>query len=211
MKAGFAYVREHPFVLDLMGLTALATTLIFPNLAVLMPYYVKDVLHQNASAVGTVMGASGLGAFVGAMSLLVIRAEQRLRRIVLGMAGITVAMLILSVAATVPLGHIGPFSANLLLACVGATIQGLSMSSSLGLVNSIIQQVVPDALRGRVTSLQTLVFIGIMPFSSLLMTRIVDLVSMPRELIGAALCYGLGGLILFRRLSSDEVKEALHS
>ncbi len=210
MKAGFAYVREHPFVLNLMGITALTTTLVFPNMAVLMPYYVKDVLHQNADAVGNVMGASGLGAFVGAMSLLVVRAEQRLRRIGLGMVGITLVMLILSLCATVPLGQFGQVSTNLLLVCAAAAIQGLSISSSLGLVNSVIQQVVPDELRGRVTSLQTLVFIGIMPFSSLLMTRIVDQVSMPRELIGAALCYALGAGMLFRRLSGDKVKEALH-
>jgi MFS family permease len=209
MKAGFAYVREHPFVLDLMGITALTTTLVFPNMVVLMPYYVKDVLHQNAGAVGTIMGVSGLGAFVGAMSLLVIRAEQRLRRIVLGMAGITIAMLILSISATAHLGQLGHVSINLIVVCVGAAIQGLSMSASLGLVNSIIQQAVPDELRGRVTSLQTLVFIGIMPFSGLLMTKIVDLVSMPRELLGAALCYGLGAGMLFRRLSGDKVKEAL--
>jgi MFS family permease len=211
MKVGFAYVQEHPFVLNLMGITALATTLVFPNMVVLMPYYVKDVLHQNAGAVGTVMGASGLGAFVGAMSLLVVRAEQRLRRIVLGMTGVTTAMLILGLTATVHLGQWGQVSTNLILVCVGAVVQGLSMSSSLGLVNSIIQQAVPDELRGRVTSLQTLVFIGIMPFSSLLMTKIVDIVSMPRELIGAALCYGVGAVILFRRLSGDKVKEALHA
>jgi MFS family permease len=211
MKAGFAYVRAHPFVMDLLGITALSTTLIFPNLAVLMPYFVKDVLHQNASAVGTMMGASGLGAFVGAMSLLSVKTSHRLRRIVLGMAGITVAMLLLSLCATVHMGHVGRLSTNLLVACVAATIQGLSMSSSLGLVNSIIQQSVPDQLRGRVSSLQMLVFIGIMPFSSLLMTRLVDLVTMPRELMGAAVCYGLGAWVLLRRLNADEVKEALHA
>jgi MFS family permease len=209
MKAGFAYVREHPFVLDLMGITALTTTLVFPNMAVLMPYYVKDVLHQNAGAVGTVMGASGLGALLGAMSLLVASAENRLRRIMLGMAGITLAMLIMSVAATVHLGSLGNISISLILACAGAAILGLSLSSSLGLVNSIIQQAVPDELRGRVTSLQTLVFIGIMPFSGLLMTKIVDLVTMPRELIGAALLYGIGAAVLYRRLNTDGAHEAL--
>ena len=211
MKAGFGYVRAHPFVLDLMGITALTTTLVFPNMAILMPYYVKNVLHLNAGAVGTMMGVSGLGAFVGAMSLLVVRAEQRLRRIVLGMTGITLAMLIMSLTAILPLGRIGSLPANLVLACVGAVVLGLSISSSLGLVNAIIQQSVPDELRGRVTSLQTLVFVGIMPFSGLLMTHLVDLVSMPRELIGAAIGYGLGAVMIFRRLSSDANREAFRA
>jgi len=212
MRAGFAYVREHPLLIDLMGITALTTTLVFPNMAVLMPFYVKDVLHQDASAVGTMMGISGLGAFLGAMSLLFARPEQRLRRIVMGMSGITLAMLIMSVAALAPpLAHVGPLNGNLALACVGAAILGVSISSSLGLVNTIIQQAVPDELRGRVTSLQTLVFIGIMPFSGLLMTKIVDLVSMPRELLGAALGYGIGAAVLFRRFNTDSAREALHA
>lgn len=210
MQAGFAYVRKNPFLIDLMGITALTTTLVFPNMAVLMPYYIKDVLHQNASAVGTMMGVSGLGAFGGAMSLLFIRAEHRFRRIVMGLAGITTSMVIMGVTALAP--HLGQFlsiSGNLALACVGAFILGMSISSSLGLVNSIIQQSVPDELRGRVTSLQTLVFIGIMPFSGLLMTKIVDVVTMPRELLGAALCYGIGSFFLFHRLNTESGRGSL--
>ncbi len=66
----------------------------------------------------------------------------------------------------------------------------------------------PDELRGRVTSLQTLVFIGIMPFASLLMTWVVDTITMPWELLGAAILYGIGSVALFRRLSADEAREA---
>jgi ABC-type glycerol-3-phosphate transport system permease component len=93
---------------------------------------------------------------------------------------------------------------------LGASRQTWSWRVSLGLVNTIIQQVVPDELRGRVTSLQTLVFIGIMPFSSLLMSSIVDAAGMPRELIGAALLYGVGSFVLYRRLSTDEARQAIH-
>lgn len=60
MQEGFAYTQKHRFLIDLMGITALTTTLVFPNMAVLMPYYVKDVLHQSAGAVGTMMGLSTL-------------------------------------------------------------------------------------------------------------------------------------------------------
>ena len=211
MKAGFAYVREHRFVLDLMSITALTATLVFPNMAVMMPYFVKNVLHLNAGAVGSVMGSSGLGAFAGAMSLLVVRAEQRLRRIVLGMIGITTALLMVGASAYLHVQPIGSISPQLLLTCLGASILGLSLSSALGLVSTIIQQAVPDELRGRVTSLQTLVFAGIVPFSTLLITRLVDLVSMPIELTGAAICYGLGATWLFHRLSTDSARESIRA
>jgi MFS family permease len=144
------------------------------------------------------------------MSLLVIGPSQYLRRIAVGMAGITVAMLIMSAAAVFELGRMGGVSTNLILACIGSGVLGLALSSSLGVVNTVIQQVVPDELRGRVTSLQTLVFIGIMPFSSLLMSSIVDVTGMPWELIGAALLYGVGSLVLYRRLDTDEARQAIH-
>lgn len=211
IQAGLSYVQENPFLIALMGITALTATLVFPNMAVLMPYYVKNVLHQDASAVGTMMGVSGLGAFGGAMSLLFIRAEQRLQRIFLGMAGITAAMVTMVIAAIVHVGHFGHLSGNLVLACVGAAILGVSISSAMGLVSSIIQQSVPDELRGRVTSLQTLVFMGIMPFSSLIMTKVVDIITMPRELAGAALCYGIGAFLLFRLLNTAASRDALHN
>ena len=78
-------------------------------------------------------------------------------------------------------------------------------------MNSIIQQVVSDELWERVISLQTLVSIGIMPFAGLLIIKIIDPVGMPRDLIGAAVCYGPGAGMLFRRLSGDNVKEAPHA
>lgn len=213
IQTGFAYVREHGLLLDLMGITALTTMLVAPNMVVLLPYYVKDVLHHDASAVGTVMGASGVGAFLGAMSLLAVGREGRLRRIGLGMAGLTVALLVMSGAAllTLPVARIGPLPANLAMACAGAALLGLSLSSSLGMVNSVIQQAVPDEVRGRVTSLQTLVFVGILPFSSLLMTKLVDMVTMPRELLGATLFYAAGAALIYRRLSGDAAREALHA
>lgn len=209
MRAGFAYVKAHHFVLDLMAITAITTILVFPNMAILMPYYVKNVLHQNAAAMGSVMGASGLGAFFGAMTLLAVKPHGRLRRIAIGMWGITVGMSTLCFCGFVPLGRLGSLSANLAVVCCAAAVQGFSISSTLGMVGSIVQQVVPDELRGRVSSLQGLVFFGIMPFSGLLMTKIVDFVGMPTVLGAAAGCYVVASTIIFRRLGRDESREAI--
>jgi len=198
VKAGFAYVKTNPLILHLMGLTALTTTLVFPNFVVLMPFFVKNIMHQDASALGAVMGSSGLGAFGGAISLMMIRQSQRVNRIGVGMVGVSSMILLVGVLGLAPRG-----AAILPLVCVAAAILGVSMASTMGLAGSIIQQVVPDELRGRVTSLQTLVFVGIMPFASLLMTKIVDLVGMPTVLLVCAVGYGLGAGTLYLKLKQE--------
>ena len=65
----------------LPGLTAVNTLFIFPNLAVLMPLYVRRELHAGPGTLGTIMSVSGAGALLGAMLLLYVRPEQRLARI----------------------------------------------------------------------------------------------------------------------------------
>jgi hypothetical protein len=59
---------------------------------------------------------------------------------------------------------------------------------------------VPDELRGRVMSLYSLMFMGVMPFASLMVTSLVDWIGMRRELQIAAVVYGLGACLLLGRL-----------
>ncbi len=198
IKVGFNYVRSSPLMLHLMVLTALTSTLVFPNFAVLMPYYVKEVLHQDAGVLGNVMGASGLGAFVGAMFLIISRPKNRLNRMGLGMIGITCMMTCVGL-----LGFAQNVPGRLFLIYLVVAVQGVALASTMGLSGSIIQQVVPDELRGRVTSLQTLVFIGIMPFAGLLVTKIVDMVGMPLVLVLCAMAYGSGAGYLYFKLKRE--------
>src|SRR5439155_17930235 len=74
MREGLAYVRERPGVQALLGLTGITTLFIFPNLAVLMPYYVRYVLglpgQAGADVLGSIMFAFREGAVLGALLLL---------------------------------------------------------------------------------------------------------------------------------------------
>ncbi|MCC2668041.1 MAG: putative transporter, partial [Armatimonadetes bacterium] len=62
MGEGMRYVRERPELQALLGMTAITTLFIFPNLAVLMPFYAKHILHTGASGLGWIMGISGGGS-----------------------------------------------------------------------------------------------------------------------------------------------------
>ena len=45
MAEGVTYVRERPKIVALLGLTAITTLFVFPNMAILMPYYAQHVLN----------------------------------------------------------------------------------------------------------------------------------------------------------------------
>lgn len=203
MREGFAYVRTRPRLMALLAMTALTTTLVFPNFAMLMPFYVKNVLKMGAGQVGVVMSCGGAAACTAAFSLMIVPEDKQIRRIGFGFVGICLGLVILWAGPT--LGHIEsrPHLLNLVMTCVGVAIQSFSVTSALGLGATIMQQSIADEVRGRVMSLQSLMFIGIMPFGALMMTALVDRISMPRELLVSAVLYGLGASWVFRKLSDS--------
>jgi MFS family permease len=188
MREGLRYVRERPELQALLGLTGITTLFIFPNMAVLSPYYVKHVLHAGPGALGSIMSVSGMGAFLGAALLLSVPAERRLPHIVAGIGTIVISTSALAWSRQVPVS-------------VGAVaFQSVAISHSLGLVSIMVQETVPDALRGRVMSLYSLTFTGIMPFGALLIPGVADWIGMRLELQIAAVLYAAGALLFMARL-----------
>jgi MFS family permease len=187
MQGGLAYVAERPVVQALLGLTGITTFFIFPNLAVLMPFYALHVLHVGPEGLGTMMSISGAGSFVGAVMMLNVPKEQRAARIGMAAGVIVVTMSVLA------------WSRSLWLSAAVIVFQSLSLALSVGLASVMVQEMVPDALRGRVMSLYSLMFTGVMPFAALIITRLADGIGMRRELQISALLYGVGALLLVWR------------
>lgn len=190
MAEGFRYVKERPELQALLGITAVTTLFIFPNLAVLTPFYARHVLHTGASGLGWIMGVSGSGSLVGAMLLLSVPGYARIRRIAYSTATILVTISIMA------------WARHLWVAVAAAGVQSFAIAHSLGLVSIMIQEEVPDELRGRVMSLYSLTFTGVMPFSALLITAVADGIGMRLELQAAGVLYALAGAVLILRLRS---------
>ena len=188
MREGIQYVRDRPNVQSLLGLTGITTLFVFPNMAVLMPFYALHVLHVGAGGLGLMMSTSGAGALVGSVLLLTVPAERRVGRIAMAAATILVTLSVLA------------WSRHLWLSAAAIACQSLAISTSLGLASIIVQEMVPDALRGRVMSLYSLMFMGVMPFSALLITKLADWLGMRHELQLSALLYANGALLLMWRL-----------
>jgi MFS family permease len=120
--------------------------------AVLLPIFAAQVLHDGAATLGWLTGASGIGAFVSALSLAV-------RKSVIGLT------LMLQVAAAMLGGTLILFglSHTLWLSLALMVFVGFGLMQGASASNTIIQSLVPEDKRARSMSYYTMAFFGAAP------------------------------------------------
>ena len=185
MMAGVQFVRQDKPTMAMLGIMAASSLCIFPFLAVMMPLYSRDDLGLNAKFTGLLMSVSGIGSVVSSVWMLRVPRARRVTYMAVATGDIVLAMLGLSFARTF-------WQAVPALAMLSA-----GTSLNYGLASTTIQERAPGPLRGRVSALAMLSWAGVMPFSSLGITRIADITSIRHTVIGCALAYGLVTFYLF--------------
>jgi MFS family permease len=89
------------------------------------------------------------------------------------------------------------------VALVLLVANSLGLAMNFGLANTIVQERAPDYLRGRVSAVFMLSFVGLMPVAGLGITSLSDLIGMPRALAIAAIIYGVVGLFVLSRVRRE--------
>jgi MFS family permease len=181
---GFRFVKRTRPILALLSLLGLVSLAAMPY-SVLMPVFADRVLHGGARGLGILMGATGVGALLGALTLA---SRSRLRGLGLLIAcscgGFGAFLILFSLSR-----HF--WLSTALLVPVGFCMM-LEMSAS----NTLIQAIVPDDLRGRVMAVYSMMFMGMAPFGALMAGALADRIGAPITVaLGAIAC--VGGAILF--------------
>lgn len=153
---GIRYVHGHRRTRTLMLL--LAITLLFTwTYQTQMPAYAKDQLGMDESGYSLLMAAPGLGALVGALWVAGQAGRRRSNRyVVFGLVWLGALGVFLLGLTT----HV--FAAVVLLVAVGFCQVGFMATA-----NGLVQESVPDELRGRVMGIWTFVFGSFFPLGSL--------------------------------------------
>ena len=188
IKEGFRYVAKDKPSLAMIGLIAATTVFIFPIITVMMPLYVRLVLHLWADQLGFLMGASAVGSVIGAIFLISIPHRKRVPVMMVNVCVVACAIFSLSRA---PSFYV---ATGLLI------LNSLGLAMNFGLANTIVQERAPDYLRGRVSAVFMLSFVGLMPVAGLGVTGLSDLIGMPTALAIAAVCYAIIALIVLARV-----------
>jgi MFS family permease len=186
LKEGIAHTRERPHVRVILMFVALACVFLFPFMAILSPYYVKEVLHRGPGVLGALWAMSGVGSLLGAMALVWWPTQHRTLRIWigagLGPVGLTVMAL----------------TRDPVVAVLAAGISSISFSSQLGLFQSMLQESTPPQFRGRVMSLNGIAFNGTIPLAGIAASGLAVLVGLPQVMLGAATAYAVAAVFMLR-------------
>jgi MFS family permease len=189
IREGFEFVWRTAPIRALCLLLGLVSAVGMPY-SVLMPIFADRILHHGgqelasligshdlgAVRLGLLMGASGVGALLGALTLAMRSGVKGLGRwVAVCCAGFGVSLILFAFSTSFWLSVF-------LLLPVGYFIM-LQMACS----NTLIQVMVPDVLRGRMMAVYSMMFMGMAPIGALLGGALSDR-------LGAPLTVAIGGL-----------------
>jgi MFS family permease len=172
LKQGFIYAFSHSSMSSLILLVAIGSLLAIPYLT-FVPYFARDVLGTGERGLGVLMACSGAGAFLGAIT---IASLTHLRRrglfVVRASAGFYAAIIAFT------------FSRNFYLSGLLLGVAGYCMIISVATINSLLQHLAEDHMRGRVMSIYSTAFLGLPPIGCLIAGSLSHLFYAPHVIAG---------------------------
>jgi len=185
---GIRFAGGSPPIRSLLLLLGLISVCGMPYF-VLMPIFAGDILHGGARGLGTLMGATGVGACVGAAVLAQRKSVAGLGRVVAA-GGIVFGPSLVAFSLSV----------SFALSTAVLVVVGYAMITEAAATNLLLQSLCPDSLRGRIMSLYTIMFVGMQPIGTLLAGALAERAGAPATVaLGATLC-AAGGLVFAFRI-----------
>lgn len=188
IKEGLVYSFSNPTIKILLIFVAVIS-LFGWSYSTMMPVIVKDIYHRGAESLGYFYSASGAGALLGI--ILVSAFSKKIHPLFYILFGNFLF------AASI---FLFSFVSSEILAFPLLFLAGLGLICSLTTINSTIQHLVKDSIRGRVMSIYTLMFLGMFPVGSLMVGYLSDKFSLQKAIsFGAAISFLFGIYVFFRR------------
>jgi predicted MFS family arabinose efflux permease len=143
-----------------------------------IPVFVKDIFHRGPETYGNLLSLMGLGSIAGSLIIAGAGNVQRKGRVALG------GLVLLGIG-------IAGFAISKVVMVSGAMIivVGAAMMAVFAMVNSLVQLITTDQMRGRVMSLYNFAFRGGMPMGNLMTGWLVPIFTAPIVL-------GVNGILL---------------
>ncbi len=202
LQDGLRFVRRNAWLWGTLLSAAIAYLAFLGPTEALLPYLVKNQLHGSASDLGLVFAAGGVGA-VGAALVMGQRGQPRrdMTWIYLCWTVATLAVIGYGVGRTVP---------QLMLACL--LFNALEAAGTI-MWATVKQRHVPARLLGRVSSLDWLISISLLPVSFAITGPVAGVVGVRATLIGAGVIGAvatLGALLIPGLRSVEGLVERRH-
>ncbi|MEH1937196.1 MAG: MFS transporter [Nostoc sp.] len=188
VKEGFVYAFSFPPIRSILLLSALVSLMGLQN-TILVPVMAEQFLKGGAETLGFLMAASGVGALTGGIYLAT-------RQTILG-----IGKLIALAPAILGIGLIAfALSRFLPLSLFTMLFVGLGTILQIAASNTFLQTIVEDDKRGRLMSLYTMSFLGMIPVGNLLGGLLASHIGAPNTLIIDGIACIFGSIIFSRQL-----------
>lgn len=182
----FRYVRMETRIRALLLVNALANLSRGPAIA-LAPFFADAIFHRGSQGLGMLNGLAGLGAVTGTL-LLARKTDAR------GLGHLISANALLTSVSLVAIAMVPSYELLLVL----FALLGYSQMRQNASVNTLLQSLVPERLRGRMMALYAMTVTGVLPVGHLVGGAIAEQLGVRiTVLIAGVAC--LAGALAFRR------------
>ncbi|MGB7760948.1 MAG: MFS transporter [Bryobacteraceae bacterium] len=193
MMEGFRFIHRHGTMEALMVLAFAMTALGMPS-RTFLPIFAKQVFHRGPEIYTMFISIAGVGSVLGALAVAGLGNVSHKGRIALSM------LILMGVGITgFALSH------SLALTFVLLFLNGASMVGVFAMVNSLVQLITTNEMRGRVMSAYNFAFRGGMPMGNLLAGWLVPIFTAPTVLAVNGLLLaslGLYFLLVHRKVAA---------
>lgn len=184
LNEGFRYIFGDHLIRNVLLMLAFVS-LVAGHYVVFMPIFARVVLGGGPETLGFLVGATGVGACLGALYIASARNVSGLRKVVSRMYFLfSLGLLAFS------------FSKVFWFSAVSLCFTGFGMMAHIAGSNTMIQNAAKDEMRGRVMSFFAMALMGTAPIGSLLAGALASKIGAPLTLSLAALV-SLAASILF--------------
>ena len=187
-KEGFTYTFGFPPIRSIIILLTLISLMGMP-FSVLMPIFAKDIFHGGSHIFGFLMGASGVGALIGAAYLAYRKSVVGLEKLI-PLAAVVFGLGLVSFS----------LSSSFPLSIILMIITGVGMIIHTACSNTILQTISDNDKRGRVMSFYTMAFMGTAPIGSFLAGSMASMIGAPTTLLIGGIACVIGALVFAQKL-----------
>lgn len=167
MKQGFRFIRKQGAMEMLIVLAFLMAFLAIPA-RTFLPVFAKEIFHRGSETYATFLAISGLGSILGALTVAGFGNVRNKGRVAL-------TMLICLGASMAGFA----LSTSLIATYIALFLFGAAMIAVFAMVNSLVQLIVSNEMRGRVMSVYNTAFRGGMPLGNLATGWLVPIFTAP--------------------------------
>jgi len=184
---GLRFVFRNPLIRSTMLLDFFAT--FFASATALLPIFAQDILHVGAQGYGLLSAAPSVGALIASAALvpLIDHIDRRGLTMLIAVAGYGLATLVFGL------------SRDFTITFVALAMTGATDTVSMVIRNLIRQLNTPDSMRGRMTSVNMMFFMGGPQLGELEAGLVANVWGAPFAVVSGAIgCLGATGWVAWR-------------